>query len=53
MQSRGIFGIRGAVGDLFAFHRRGCTWKSALISAFDYWLWDRKNWMGWDGRPRN
>jgi hypothetical protein len=52
VKPRGLLGIRGAIGDYRAFLGQGYGWRMALRGAVDYWFWDLKNWMGWDGRPR-
>lgn len=28
-------------GDVRAFRRHGCGWRAAIVSALDYWRYDR------------
>jgi len=54
MSGRGLFGLRGLVSDYLAFRQNyGDSRRAALAAAIDYWHWDRANWMGWHGLPRN
>lgn len=53
MKSRGLFGLLGLFRDYRNFRQRGDTRRDAWAAAVDYWRWDRANWMGWDGLPRD